>query len=144
MGERVLMTASFGRRLLSVKVLGWTLLLGSLGAAPPAAALTRARGGGAARKALEISIFGFGAVLDARAYDQVMSLAGELVAGRQVQKFLVRGWGIEGGASFCLELSPWAGDDALADIKTRFEAIKPNVRTTSYHIKTAHECEPAG
>jgi heat shock protein HslJ len=92
------------------------------------------------QRALEISIFGIGPAVDAKAVEAVRSVIGEAVAEGVVDTFITYGYGIEGGSSSCIQLSRFQDPKQLRPLKNELLQIKPNPKTTSYNVKAVAAC----
>lgn len=92
------------------------------------------------QSALEISIFGIGPAVDFKAVKAVQSVIGRAVANGVVDTYITYGYGIEGGTSSCIQLSPFANSRKLFQLKNELLQIKPNRETTAYNVKVVAAC----
>ena len=91
-------------------------------------------------RAIEISIFGIGPAVDSEAVRSVQRVIGKAVARGIVDNYITYGYGIEGGSSSCIELSPNQDDRSLLQLERELLQIQPNPATTSYNVKTVAAC----
>lgn len=91
------------------------------------------------RGAIEISIFGIGPAVDSEAVKAVRSVI-RAVAKAVVDTYITYGYGIEGGMSSCIQLSPFQNSSKLFLLKSEFLQIKPNPETTAYNVKIVAAC----
>ena len=89
-------------------------------------------------RAVKIDISGIGPAVDVAAFDTVKQVIGSAVSTGMVDQFNVKGYGIEGGFSACVEASPFTKD--IAPLVKQLRTIKPNPKTTTYSIKPALSC----
>lgn len=94
------------------------------------------------QRALEISIFGIGPAVDAKAVEAVRSVIAEAVAEGVVDTYITYGYGIEGGSSSCIQLSRFQDPKQLRSLESKLLQIKPNPQTTSYSVKAVTACAP--
>lgn len=94
----------------------------------------------AENRAVEIGISGIGPAVDAAAYKTVRQIVGHAVANGVVDKFLVYGYGIEGGFSACIEAAPQVQVEKLDAVVRQLNTIQPNPQTTAYSVKPAERC----
>jgi hypothetical protein len=85
-------------------------------------------------------MFGIGPAVDSAAFSVLRATLGSLVAQGSLDKFIVLGYGFEGGFSACAELSRFKDDEELKTIERQLRSIRPNPRTTSYSIQTVPAC----
>ena len=90
--------------------------------------------------AIEVSIFGIGPGVDSEAVKAVRSVIGRAVAKGVIDTYITYGYGIEGGMSSCVQLSPFQNSRKLFQLKQEFLEIKPNRSTTSYNVKVVPSC----
>lgn len=93
-----------------------------------------------ASKAVEIGIFGIGPAVDAKAYKKVRLVIGNAIAGGILDKFIVRGYGIEGGFSACVEAGRFAPEKRFNTFVKQLRAIRANPKTTAYSVDPAEFC----
>lgn len=91
-------------------------------------------------RAIEISIFGIGPAVDSEAVRSVQRVIGKAVARGIVDNYITYGYGIEGGSSSCIQLSPFQDDKSLLQLERELLQIKPNPATTAYNVKTVAAC----
>jgi hypothetical protein len=94
----------------------------------------------AANRALVVSIFGNGQEMDFEAYKEVLKLTGGLIEENQLEKYIVNGFGREGGSEFCIQLNSFQRESTLQEIQNQYQLIVPNKNTTSYFVKQAATC----
>jgi hypothetical protein len=91
-------------------------------------------------RAVRVAIFGIGPPVDAAAYEQVRQVIGKAVARGIVDRFIVHGYGIEGGFSACVAQGRFTEDEKFEQFVNRLRAIRPDPQTTSYSVETVAEC----
>ncbi len=96
----------------------------------------------AGNNAVEITIGGIGPGVDAAAFGTVQQVIGHAVASGVVDKFVVSGYGKEGGFSACAQASPRT--KGFAAFVKQLRIITPNPATTAYslHLTAACVSEP--
>lgn len=96
------------------------------------------------RHAVEIAIGGIGPAVDAVAYKKLRHLIGIAIANSVIDKFIILGYGIEGGFSACVEDRPsnQAPSKAFERFVRQLKAIRPNPDTTFYTITRLATCPP--
>jgi hypothetical protein len=92
-------------------------------------------------RAIYINIYGKGPAVDANAFKQVRRVIGTEITKGNPEKFVVYGFGFEGGFGACIELSRFAAEGVIEAILARLSAIQPNPKTTAYSVQAAPECE---
>ncbi len=92
----------------------------------------------AGNRALEISINGIGPAVDAAAFESVQQLIGHAVGEGVVDKFIVKGYGIEGGFSACVQAS--ARTKGFGSFVRQLRSITPNPNTTAYSLNPVAAC----
>jgi hypothetical protein len=92
----------------------------------------------AANRAVEIDIGGIGPAVDAAAADTVKQVIGYGVANGTLDKFLIRGVGIEGGFSACAQASPFSKN--FGSFVKQLRTIKPDRNTTAYSVRSVPSC----
>jgi hypothetical protein len=100
--------------------------------------LLMASAANAANRAVEIDIGGIGPAVDAAAADTVKQVIGYGVANGTLDKFLVRGVGIEGGFSACAQASPFTKN--FGSFVKQLRTIKPDRNTTAYSVRAVPSC----
>lgn len=93
-----------------------------------------------ANQAVEISIFGIGPAVDAKVYKRLRLLIGNAIAGGVLDKFIVRGYGIEGGFSACVEARRFAPENRFANFVKQLKSIRANPKTTAYSVAPIESC----
>jgi hypothetical protein len=88
--------------------------------------------------AVEIFIGGKGPAVDAVAFETVKQVIGHAVGNGVVDKFIVSGYGIEGGFSACAQASGRTKGFGL--FVKQLRAIKPNPETTGYSVSAVDAC----
>lgn len=82
---------------------------------------------------VEVSIGSIGGEFDVTAYKALRKAIGENVKNEILDKFLIYGYGIEGGFSGCVEAAPgMAISSRFSKFLTKLAAIKPKTGTTFY------------
>jgi hypothetical protein len=95
----------------------------------------------AENRAVEVSINGIGPAVDAAAYQKVRRVIGNAIAKGVIDKFIVYGYGIEGGFSACAEAAaPHGQVKKLGAFVRRLRSIHPNPETTAYSMKLVESC----
>ena len=96
------------------------------------------------RHAIEISIGGIGPGVDAVAYKKLRQLIGNAIAASVIDKFVIYGYGREGGFSACVEDRPSIQPPSKAFEKfvKQLNSIKPDPNTTAYSINRLLTCPP--
>lgn len=94
-------------------------------------------------RAVEVDIFGMGPAVDAAAMANVNAVLGQVVARGDAQKFIIYGYGFEGGYAACLEVPRYEKAETVDAIVAQLKAISPNPRTTSYSVRPVAECRKA-
>jgi len=92
----------------------------------------------AKNRAVEISINGRGPAVDGAAFATVKQVIGHAVAAGIVDKFVVSGYGVEGGFSACAQASPWTSD--FISFVRQLRTIAPNPATTGYSVHPVAAC----
>ena len=92
----------------------------------------------AENRALEISINGIGPAVDAAAFKTVQDVIGRAVANGVIDKFIVKGYAIEGGFFACVQASP--GTKAFGSFVRQLRSIVPNPETTGYSLHQVAAC----
>ncbi len=91
-------------------------------------------------RALEISIFGIGPAVDSQALRAVRSVIGTAVSRGVIDTYITYGYGIEGGSSSCIQLSPYENSKSLVQLESELFQIQPNRETTAYEVKRVTAC----
>jgi hypothetical protein len=91
-------------------------------------------------RAVYVSIYGVGPAVDAGAYRTVRMIIGGHVADGTIDRFVVDGYGVEGGFGACLELSMHSDDERLSEIIAELKSVRPNPSTTSYQVEAVSTC----
>lgn len=91
-------------------------------------------------QALDISIFSIGPPVDAKAYKKVRLVIGNAIASGVLDKFIVRGYGIEGGFSGCVESGRFTPEKRFNNVLKQLRAIRPNRETTAYSVEPTASC----
>lgn len=96
------------------------------------------------RHAVEISIGGIGPGVDAVAYKQLRRVIGNAVANSVIDKFVIYGYGHEGGFSACVEDRPsdQPPSKAFEKFVKQLNGIKPDPSTSFYSINRVLTCPP--
>lgn len=89
-------------------------------------------------RAVEITIFGTGPAVDARAFREVRTRIAREVVNNNVTRFIVSGFGTEGGFSACVELR---SEREAHDLYVRLGRVRPDPSTTSYDLRRMERCD---
>ena len=92
----------------------------------------------AENRAVEISINGIGPAVDAAAFETVKQVIGHAVANGIVDKFIVSGYGIEGGFSACAQAS--SRTRGFGAFVKQLRTITPDPNTTAYTLHPTTAC----
>lgn len=92
----------------------------------------------AENRAVEININGIGPAVDGAAFETVQQVIGHAVADGIVDKFIVHGYGIEGGFSACVQASPRTR--GFGAFVRQLRTIVPNPLTTAYSLHPVLAC----
>jgi heat shock protein HslJ len=91
-------------------------------------------------RALTIRIFGMGSAVDSQAVKAVRDVIGTAVTKGVIDTYVTYGYGIEGGSSFCIQLSPYEDATSLVQLERKLLQIQPNRETTAYEVKRVAAC----
>jgi len=91
-------------------------------------------------RAVEVSITGIGPAVDDAAYQTVRQVIGHALANGVIDKFVVYGYGVEGGFSACAEAAPSGQVENLNAVINQLNTIRPNPQTTAYSVNPAASC----
>lgn len=96
------------------------------------------------RHAIEISIGGIGPGVDVVAYKKLRQLIGNAIANSVIDKFVIYGYGREGGFSACVEDRPsdQPPSKAFEKFVKQLNGIKPDPSTSFYSINRLFSCPP--
>jgi len=94
-----------------------------------------------AGNAAEISINGIGPAVDEDAYLKVRETIGEAVAENVISRFIVYGYGIEGGFLGCVQEGSFVEPNAFSDFIKKLRAINADPSTTAYSVTAVDKCE---
>lgn len=94
----------------------------------------------AQNNAVEVSISGIGPPVDAAAYETVRQVIGHAVADGVIDKFVVYGYGVEGGFSGCIEAAPQGQEENLDAVIRQLNTINPDPQTTAYSVVPTESC----
>ena len=95
------------------------------------------------RHAIEININGIGPAVDRMAYKKLRKTIGDAVTNEVIDKFVIYGYGKEGGFSGCIEgrhLLTVEPSKNFEKLVKQLTAIKPNRKTTAYSINRVKTC----
>jgi len=94
------------------------------------------------RRAVEMSIGGTGYAMDRASYKRVRKAIGDAVTNDVIDKFVIYGYGKEGGFSGCVEARNLGESPSKAFEKfvKQLNAIKPPKKTTFYSINRLETC----
>jgi hypothetical protein len=108
------------------------LVAASLGLSTPSAL------GAQEARAVEINILGLGPAIDERAFSEVRTLIAREVVDNNVTRFIVGGFGVEGGFSACVELRD---EREARNLQARLGRVRPDPSTTSYSLRRMERCD---
>lgn len=96
------------------------------------------------RHAVELSIGGTGYAMDRNSYKKVRKAIGDAVTNDVIDKFVIYGYGKEGGFSGCVEARNLGESPSKAFEKfvKQLSAIKPPKKTTFYSVNRLETCPP--
>lgn len=94
-------------------------------------------------RAVEVQIYGTGPAVDGNALRVVNAVLGQAVSKGDAQKFVIYGFGFEGGYTACLEISRFKDVNAVERLAAELKAIAPNPRTTAYTVRAIESCKKA-
>ena len=96
------------------------------------------------RHAIDISIGGIGPGVDAIAYKKLRHLIGNAIANSVIDKFLIYGYGREGGFSACVEDRPSSQppSEAFEKFVKQLNGIKPDPSSSFYSVNRLLTCPP--
>lgn len=96
------------------------------------------------RRAIEISVGGTGYAMDSNSYKKVRKAIGDAVTNDVIDKFVIYGYGKEGGFSGCVEARHLgdAPSNAFEKFVKQLNTIKPPKKTTFYSINRIETCAP--
>lgn len=89
-------------------------------------------------RAVEININGIGPAVDEAAFTTVKQIVGAAIGNGIVDKFVVYGYGFEGGFSACAQASPRS--QGFAPFIRQLRSVQPNPETTAYSIHRVDAC----
>jgi hypothetical protein len=95
------------------------------------------------RHAIEININGIGPAVDRMAYKKLRKTIGDAVTNEVIDKFVIYGYGKEGGFSGCIDGRPLLTVEPSKNFEKlvkQLTAIKPNRKTTAYSINRVKTC----
>lgn len=101
---------------------------------------TQALAQGTPGKALEISVFGIGPAVEPQVANKVRSLVAKAFTDNTIDQIRTLGYGIEGGWSLCVELSPWKSESDLAALKKAIDAIPTRPGRTAKNTNFVDSC----
>jgi hypothetical protein len=91
-------------------------------------------------RAVEISIAGIGPPVDIAGFQTVRQVIGHAVSNGVIDKFIVLGYGIEGGFTACAKAAPFTETQELKAFVRQLRSIAPNPATTSYSVTLTSRC----
>ena len=96
------------------------------------------------RRAVEISVGGTGYAMDRASYKRVRKAIGEAVTNDVIDKFVIYGYGKEGGFSGCVEARHLGESPTKAFEKfvKQLNAIRVPKKTTFYSVNRLETCPP--
>jgi len=90
-------------------------------------------------RAVEININGIGPAVDAAAFTTVRQVIGAAVANGVIDKFVVYGYGFEGGFTACAQARPKS--KGFPSFVRQLRSIAPRPETTAYNVRLTATCE---
>ena len=81
-------------------------------------------------QALSVDILGIGPPVDPKAYRQVRNLIGNAIAKGTIDKFLIYGYGKEGGFSGCVQAGRFSDEKDFQRLVKAFKSVRYNKNTT--------------
>jgi hypothetical protein len=114
-----------------------TTTISSVTATSPMTATTPSA---SAIRAFDVSITGIGPAVDVAAHDTVRQVIGHAVASGVIDKFIVLGYGVEGGFSACAEAAPAVQVESLNAVINQLNSIRPDPQTTAYSVQPVESC----
>lgn len=91
-------------------------------------------------RAVEVSITGIGPAMDVAASSTVRQVIGHAVAGGVIDRFIVLGYGVEGGFSACAQAAPTGRVENFNAVINQLNAIQTNPQTTVYSVQPVESC----
>lgn len=91
-------------------------------------------------RAVEVSITGIGPAMDVAASSTVRQVIGHAVAGGVVDRFIVLGYGVEGGFSACAQAAPTGRVENFNAVINQLNSIQTNPQTTVYSVQPVESC----
>jgi hypothetical protein len=91
-------------------------------------------------RAVELSITGIGPTMDVAASNTVRQVIGHAVASGVIDRFIVLGYGVEGGFSACAEAAPTARVENFNAVINQLNSIQTNPQTTTYSVQSVESC----
>ena len=91
-------------------------------------------------QALAIDIGGIGPGVDQKAYRQVRNLIGNAIAKGTIDKFLIHGYGKEGGFSGCVQTGMFSDHNAFQRLSKSLQSVRYNKNTTAYQVSEIDSC----
>lgn len=90
--------------------------------------------------AANISILGIGPAVDGVAFRKVRRIIGDGVTKGILERFIVQGYGIEGGFGACIQASRFTEQPRFERFVKRLGAVRPNPNSTAYTVEYALAC----
>jgi hypothetical protein len=91
-------------------------------------------------RAVEVSITGIGPAMDVAASSTVRQVIGHAVAGGVIDRFIVLGYGVEGGFSACTQAAPTGRVENFNAVINQLNSIQTNPQTTVYSVQPVESC----
>jgi len=92
-------------------------------------------------RAIEIAIYGIGPPADVAAVDTVRQVIGHAIGNGVIDRFIVTGYGIEGGFSACTQAAPTIESDELTAFVKQLRSVHPRPGTTAYLVAPTANCD---
>lgn len=92
-------------------------------------------------RALSIDIGGIGPGVDQKAYRQVRKLIGSGIAQGTFDKFVIHGYGKEGGFSACVQAGRFSDEKDFQRLAKTLKAVRYNKNTTAYQVTESTACQ---
>ncbi|MCF8007689.1 MAG: hypothetical protein K9K84_09795 [Methylovulum sp.] len=92
----------------------------------------------AENRAVEININGIGPGVDAAVFTTLQQVIGHAVGNGVIDKFIVNGYGKEGGFFACAQAAPRS--KAFGNFIKQLRSLTPDPKTTAYSVTLAVSC----
>jgi hypothetical protein len=78
--------------------------------------------------------------VDAAAAGTVRQIIGHAVASGVIDRFIVLGYGVDGGFSACAQAAPAGQVENFNAVINQLNSIQPNPQTTAYSVQPVESC----